>query len=40
MAALAELEEAYDACRDDPAFERRLHNRHGSRLCPEPACGV
>jgi hypothetical protein len=21
----------------DRYFERRLHNRHGSRLCPEPA---
>ena len=22
----------------DRHFERQLHNRHGSRLCPEPAC--
>ena len=22
----------------DRRFERKLHNRHGSRLCPEPAC--
>jgi hypothetical protein len=22
----------------DRRFERKLHNRHGSRLCPEPVC--
>ncbi len=22
----------------DRSFERRLHHRHGSRLCPEPSC--
>jgi hypothetical protein len=22
----------------DRRFERKLHNRHGSRLCPEPEC--
>jgi hypothetical protein len=22
----------------DRRFERKLHNRHGSRLCPEPSC--
>jgi len=22
----------------DRNFERKLHNRHGSRLCPEPEC--
>ena len=22
----------------DRHFERKLHNRHGSRLCPEPEC--
>jgi hypothetical protein len=22
----------------DRRFERKLHNRHGSRPCPEPAC--
>src|SRR5689334_12565804 len=22
----------------DRHFERKLHNRHGSRLCPEPVC--
>jgi hypothetical protein len=22
----------------DRTFERRLHHRHGSRLCPEPRC--